>query len=44
MTAWPFVIAAYAVTGLGTLALLAWAGVRMRRAEQGADLSSPPRP
>jgi hypothetical protein len=33
---WPFVIAAYALTGLGTLGLLAWSYLTMRRAEAEA--------
>ena len=37
MNAWPFVIAAYAVTGLGTAGLLAWAWRSMRTAEAHAD-------
>ena len=37
MNAWPFVIAAFAVTGLATLGLLAWAWRSMRAAERQAD-------
>ena len=37
MNAWPFVIAAYAVTGFGTLGLLAWAWRSMHAAEARAD-------
>ena len=37
MNAWPFVIAAYALTGIGTLGLTAWAWVSMRSAEALAD-------
>ena len=37
MNAWPFVIAAYAITGLATLGLLAWAWRSMRVAERQAD-------
>jgi hypothetical protein len=37
MNAWLYVIAAYAVTGLGTLGLLAWAWRSMRAAEALAD-------
>lgn len=37
LTAWPFVIAAYAVTILGTLGLAGWALVALRRAEKRAD-------
>ncbi|WP_168194153.1 hypothetical protein [Altererythrobacter sp. TH136] len=31
---WPFILAAYAIGVLGTLALLAWSWLAMRRAEQ----------
>lgn len=34
---WPFVIAAYAVTGLGTLAVLGLSWSAMRRAERAVD-------
>jgi hypothetical protein len=37
MSAWPFVVAAYAVTGIGTFGLLAWAWRSMRAAEAQAD-------
>ena len=37
MNAWPFVIAAYGLTGAGTLGLLAWAWRSMRSAEAFAD-------
>jgi hypothetical protein len=38
MTAqWDFVIAAYALTGLLTAAVLAWSWTAMRRAERRAD-------
>ena len=37
MSPWPFVIAAYAATGLGTLGLLVWAWTSMRSAERHAD-------
>ena len=37
MNAWPFVIAAYAVTIALTAALLIWAHLSMRRAEAAAD-------
>lgn len=30
---WPFVWAAYAAGSVGTLALIAWSGLAMRRAE-----------
>jgi hypothetical protein len=33
---WPFVIAAYAIALLGTLALTAWSWAAMRRAEAEA--------
>jgi hypothetical protein len=34
---WPFVIAAYAIGIGGTLALLAWSWLAMRRAERRRD-------
>ncbi|QJQ33205.1 heme exporter protein CcmD [Sphingomonas lacunae] len=34
---WDFVIAAYAVTALGTVAVLLHSWMRLRRAEQQAD-------
>ena len=37
MNHWPFVLAAYGLTGLGTLGLLAWAWRTMRAAERQAD-------
>jgi hypothetical protein len=37
MNAWPFVIAAYAVTVALTAALLLWSFTAMRRAEAAAD-------
>ena len=37
MNHWPFVIAAYGIAIGGTVALLAWAYVTMRRAEAAAD-------
>jgi hypothetical protein len=37
MNPWPFVFAAYAVTGLGTLGLVAWAWRSMHSAEALAD-------
>ena len=37
MNQWSFVIAAYAVVGVATLALIAWAATAMRRAEAAAD-------
>ena len=37
MVAWPYVIAAYAVSIGGTLALVGWALMALRRAEARAD-------
>ena len=37
MNHWTFVIAAYAVTLLATVALLAWAYAAMRKAEAAAE-------
>ena len=37
MNHWSFVIAAYVIAIGGTVALLAWASVTMRRAEAAAD-------
>jgi hypothetical protein len=37
MNAWPFVIAAYAVTGIATLGLVLWSWLSMRSAEDLAD-------
>jgi hypothetical protein len=37
LTAWPFVIAAYAVMIGGTIGLVGWAWATMRRAEARAD-------
>jgi hypothetical protein len=37
MSAWPFVIAAYALTLSGAAGLLAWAWMSMRGAEAQAD-------
>lgn len=37
MNAWPFIIAAYALTLLATLAVTAWSFAAMRRAERDAD-------
>lgn len=34
---WPFVIAAYAVAVLGTLAMVGWSWLAMRRAERRRD-------
>lgn len=33
MNHWPFIIAAYALTGIGTMALTLWSYRAMRRAE-----------
>ncbi len=37
MSQWPFVIAAYAVAGIGTLALTLASLISMRKAERAAD-------
>jgi hypothetical protein len=37
LLAWPFVIAAYTVSIGGTLVLVAWALIALRRAEARAD-------
>ena len=37
MNAWPFVIASYAVSAVGTFALLGWAWRSMRAAELAAE-------
>jgi hypothetical protein len=37
MSHWPFIVAAYAVTLVGTLGLTAWSLVAMRRAERAVD-------
>ena len=37
MNHWPFIIAAYALTILGTAALVLWSWSAMRRAESQAD-------
>jgi hypothetical protein len=37
MNPWPFVIAAYGLTGAGTFGLLAWAWRSMRMAEAQAE-------
>ncbi len=34
---WPFIVAAYAITILGTLAVTFWSWRAMRRAERDAD-------
>ena len=36
MNHWPFIVAAYALTVAGTLAVTAWSFVSMRRAEADA--------
>ena len=41
MTQWNFVIAAYAVVGVATFALIVWAATSMRRAEAAADAAKP---
>jgi hypothetical protein len=38
--AWPFIIAAYALTILGTLAVTFWSWHAMRKAERDADALS----
>jgi len=43
MNPWPFIIAAYALTLVGTLAVTAWSFAAMRRAEaQAAALGDRP--
>ena len=37
MSHWPFIIAAYALTGLGALGVTLWSFVAMRRAEADAE-------
>jgi len=37
MNHWPFVIAAYAITIIGTLGVTLWSLIAMRRAEAEAD-------
>ena len=37
MNHWPFVLAAYGLTGAGTFGLLAWAWLSMRAAEDAAE-------
>jgi hypothetical protein len=34
---WPFIIAAYGLTALGTLGVIAWSYLAMRRAEAAAE-------
>ena len=38
--AWPFIVAAYAVTILGTLAVTFWSWRAMKKAERDADAVS----
>jgi hypothetical protein len=43
MNAWPFIVAAYALTILGTLGVTVWSFAAMRRAEaEAAALSERP--
>ena len=37
MNHWPFIIAAYALAGLGTVGLALWSFVAMRRAEKAVE-------
>ncbi|HEX8192935.1 MAG TPA: heme exporter protein CcmD [Allosphingosinicella sp.] len=37
MSHWPFIIASYALTIVGTLGLLGWSWSAMRRAERDAE-------
>jgi hypothetical protein len=37
MNPWPFIVAAYGLTGLGTVAIFVASYVAMRRAEKKAD-------
>ena len=37
MNAWPFILGAYAVGGIGTFGLVLWSFLAMRRAEAAAD-------
>jgi hypothetical protein len=37
MNHWPFIIAAYVLTGVGTLGLAAWSLIAMRRAEKAVE-------
>lgn len=34
---WPFVVAAYAIGAIGTLVLVGWSWLQMRRAERRRD-------
>jgi hypothetical protein len=40
MNPWPFVIAAYAITFVGTISLALWSWIAMRRAEADAETVS----
>ncbi len=37
MSHWPFIIAAYALTGVGTVGLAVWSLIAMRRAENAVS-------
>ena len=37
MNHWPFIIAAYALTGFGTAVLALWSLIAMRRAERAVE-------
>ena len=37
MSHWPFIVAAYALTGAATLVVTLWSWAAMRRAEREAD-------
>ena len=37
MNHWPFIIAAYALTGVGTIGLTLWCFLAMRRAERAVE-------
>jgi hypothetical protein len=37
MNHWPFIIAAYIITGVGTVGLTGWSYFAMRRAERAAE-------
>ena len=41
MNQWNFVIAAYAIVGIATFVMVAWAATAMRRAEAEADAVKP---
>lgn len=38
MNHWPFILAAYGLTGIGTVGLTWWSLAAMRRAERAADM------